>query len=372
MTSLPIIRNSERRSFGRCQQQWWWAWRCGLRPINQESVPLIFGSWVHEALAAWYCGPGVKRGPHPAETFAQLAGDEVAYVKTSNRLGSGAEALIEEKLVPATELGVSLLTGYVEHYGRDDAWHVIQAEQTFQIDVPGRRGNAFSIQSQIAILAGTYDLVYRDLNTGNVYLGEHKTAKAISLAHLPLDNQAGTYWAVAAQTLRHLKLIGPKEKLAGIRYNFIRKALPDTRPQDADGYATNKPVKRQYLEAMPDTNGHWSIPELEAEAQKRGIEILGERSKNQPQPIYVRHTVPRSAEQREQQISRIRDEALHMEALRAGTLPILKNTTYTCQWDCDFFDMCVLHEAGADWRAYRDAAYKVQDPYADHRKSTDE
>lgn len=372
---VPIIRNSERRSFGRCPQQWWWGWRCGLRLVNEESVPLWFGTGYHIALAAWYCGPGLKRGPHPAETFAAWAGDEIRYVKTSNRLGNGAEAMIEERLVPAKELGVTLLDQYIQKYGKDDSWSILQPEQTFQVDIPHptRKG------AVLAILAGTYDLIYRDIGTGRLWVGEHKTAKAIQTDHLPLDNQAGTYWAIADQNLRHAGLLKPREGIAGIMYNFSRKALPDPRPRNADGHYTNKPTKADYVEALAGVDG-WRADELEKKkladlesiAVANFIEVLGGVSKNQPAPLFVRHPVQRTAKERAQQIKRIQDEAVVMEEYRRGRLPILKNATNNCQWDCSFYHMCLLHEADADWEEYRGAMYRVQDPYADHRKSTEE
>src|SRR5690349_22689846 len=94
-----IIRNSERNTLKRCPQRWWWAWRQGLRPIGEISDALWFGTGVHLALAEWYCGPGLKRGRHPAETFDEWSAGELRYIKTSNKFGNGAESVIEEKLV---------------------------------------------------------------------------------------------------------------------------------------------------------------------------------------------------------------------------------------------------------------------------------
>jgi hypothetical protein len=58
-----------------------------------------------------------------------------------------------------------------------------------------------------------------------------------------------------------------------------------------------------------------------------------------------------------------------MNAMRRGELPVYKNPTMDCSWDCAFFQMCELHEQGPGWEDFRDAVFTTQDPYADHRKS---
>jgi len=60
-----------------------------------------------------------------------------------------------------------------------------------------------------------------------------------------------------------------------------------------------------------------------------------------------------------------------MELLREGLLAPTKTNTRECSW-CQFYDMCELQERGGDWESLRDIAFTVQDPYADHRKSTEE
>lgn len=371
--AVPIIRNSERRTLKRCSWKWYWSWRMGLKPVGNISDALWFGGLVHEALAVWYCGPGLKRGPHPAESFEKLAGDDIRLLKTENKTEPN---MIETKYVPALELGCVLLDEYVKHWGRDDSWHVIQPERAFQMDIPNPDQEA---EGPLAILAGTYDLVYRDLQDDKVWLGEHKTAKAISLDHLQIDDQAGTYWAVAAQDLRAERLIGPKEPLQGINYNFLRKALPDDRPRNAAGYVCNKPVKEDYLAALvADGLGavadrRWTLAQLVEATSARGIEVFGETSKLQPKPLFVRHEVHRSARERATQVQRIQDEAVWMSALRRKELPLVKNPTRDCNWDCDLFHFCMLDEAQAiDATEYRKTMFRKQDPYADHRKSTDE
>jgi hypothetical protein len=377
MTNLPILRTSERRAFKRCQARWWWSYREGLKPKGAASTPLWFGTGVHIAFAEWYI-PGVKRGRHPAETFEEFAIEALREIK-----GAGAA---EERVAEYEEglaLGIVLMNQYVEYWGQDGSWDFIQPEQTFSLDVPwpAERQTAYVVDAESGVMVkynGTYDGVYRDLVDGRIKLLETKTAKAVSTGHLTLDDQAGSYWAVASFTLRKLGLIGPKESISGINYNFVRKSYPDERPKDPEGYATNKPVKADYLAALgdllPDAKlaSKAKLDDLEATAKLYNRIVLGERSKVQPPALFERHLIHRTGPERQSQLRRIQDEAIQMRSIKDGLLPITKNPTRDCGWDCEFFAMCELQERQGNWQYHRDAFFKVQDPYADHRKSAEE
>ena len=66
--------------------------------------------------------------------------------------------------------------------------------------------------------------VFHDLKDGSIGSG-HKTAKAVKTGHLTLNDQAGGCRLAATTVLRHRSSFGPRESLAGIRYNFLRKAV---------------------------------------------------------------------------------------------------------------------------------------------------
>ena len=379
----PRIRASERVSFQRCQAAWWWRNREGLVPKGIPSTPLWFGTGVHLALALWYCGPGVKRGPEPAETWDKYASEmEMAYVRTDD-----PDDDTVAKYVDARELGITMLEGYRKLYGRDETWSIVSPERTFNLRIPWPANasnfwDAASVDPStvMAELVGTYDVVYLDTETTRYWLGEHKTAKAVQTRHLAMDNQAGTYWATATAELRRDGLIPEDEVLAGIMYNFLRKALPDERPLDAEGDKTNKPTKQSYIEAFEARGIHQidgkplekcTLVRLSELAVSESMFVLGDRSKVQPPPLFLRHAVHRTSAERRSQLLRAQQDALQMELLRDGLLIPTKTATRECSW-CEFYDMCELQERGGDWESLRDIAYKVQDPYADHRKSTDE
>lgn len=341
----------------------------GLRSKGEPSDALWFGIGWHLVMAHHYSGPGLKRGKKPLKVWEKYVDDQVRYVRTIPWEGAQYH---EEKYVEAGKLGKAMLENYFNTYGDDDDCYMIAPEQTFQVLVPlfGPNGKASGHVQYV----GTFDGVYRNGN-GELWLWEHKTAKAIRTGHLPMDDQAGGYWAVASRTLVEQGLIGKRERLSGIMYNFVRKASPeDPRPQNADGLYTNLPKKEHFVAALAKRGIHnperTGVARLKEECDQLGITVLGEVSANQPPPFFLREAVVRTPQERNTQLRRVGSEATVMNAYRNGLLPLIKNPTIDCEWDCQFFQMCQIHEQyPTDVNDYMQLAYNQQDPYADHRKS---
>jgi hypothetical protein len=368
--STDLLRNSERSAMKRCPQRWQWAFEDGLAPVR-ENTKLWFGTGVHLALAEWY-QLGLKRGPHPVETW-----NEFCKVSSEEERSSAVYEDEELQWYNAEQMGIHVLNSYVDHYGRDRDWKVIATERTFKLAIKnselGLKGNRV-----LARLVGTFDGVYRDLKTGEIWLMEHKTAAALSTKHLPLDPQAGTYHYAATRVLRKMGLIGPKEEIVGVMYNFLLKYMPpdDDRPQDDEGNFHNKPKKVHFVEAAEKHNlvlPKLTIVEYEDWFAKKGITVLGDISARQPKPIaqmFQREPVYKSIEERRNMARNIVKDARIREAYRSGELPIVKNPTRDCSWDCEFYQMCQLHEQGADWEEFRDVAMKKRDPYEGYERKS--
>jgi Zierdtviridae exonuclease len=330
MQVLPILRTSERKAFHRCAQQWWWAYRYGLRSKRKPADALWFGIGIHEALAIWY-GEGFDRGPEPWVTFENWADGEVRSIK-ANLTERDREWFDEPVYADAVTLGVEMMKAYVREYGDDLNLEVIAIEQPFEIEIVDN-------DEVIGIFASRFDGAAIDHDTGMIELLEHKTAGAIKTQHLPLDDQAGAYFAVATIVLRDQGIIRPNEDIEGILYNFMRKSFPDERERNAQGAYLNK---------------------------------NGDVSKRQPAKAFLREIVDRTPREVSQQIRRLRDEMNMMNAMREGRIPVTKTITDMCPY-CPFFTMCKLHERGGNaWKEFRDASFTVADPYVEHRKSAAE
>lgn len=336
---LPVLRNSERSDFRRCLQRWSWRWDEHLVPIELSTGPLVFGTYGHLALAEWY-KPGDRRGPHPAETWDKITLDYMDAVKSE--ITGYVDDDVEMNWTDARTLGHNMLVNYVEEYGNDDQWTVLWTEHPFEQSIPNPRDLAKVAaggmnKSQIRALAkyvGTLDLIVRDHSVnGRIRYVDHKFMKAIRTGHLTLDSQNGGYLAIGTHQLRNLGLIGPKESVRDLIYNFLRKA--------------NLPDKQR------NSFGEW-------------LNKDGSVSKVQPSPFFVRYPVTKTAAERNSQIMHIGDELLAMKAYRTGKLPLFKNPTPDCTWDCSYFDLCSIHESGGNYEETKRMLFKKEDPYAEY------
>jgi hypothetical protein len=324
---LPVITTSERTSFRRCPQQWFWRYRMGLVPRGETVDALWFGIGVHEALAHWY-QPGLKRGRHPAAYFDEWCGDEEREIRASFS-ERDKEWYDEPKFEDARELGIAMLEQYVDRYGKDEHWDVIATEQQFKVRVIYRG-------QPIGEFWSTFDGVYRDLADGRIKLMEHKTAAQFSFAYLDLDDQGGSYWAVAGAVLRAKGILKPNEQIKEITYNFLRKSMPDERPRNEKGESLNQ---------------------------------NGTVSKKQPAIAFARPPVERTPAQNQIQMERLAKEVHNMQAMRSGEMEITKSTTKDCPW-CPFFQMCIAHERGGDgWEELMRADFIQRNPYERYEKS---
>ena len=325
-SELPLLRTSERSEFGRCRWAWDNAYVKQIKPML-AAPPLRFGSLVHEALRVYY-KKGIKRGAHPAITFAKLYETELKEV---GKLGFTDE---DGVWADAATLGEAMLNGYVDHYGADSAIRVLAVELPFRTPVlHPRTGKPWFMY------AGVIDLVAENRETKFTGLMDHKTTKNRpdkGLEYLNLDEQAGAYWRYGRQALYDLGLLRQDTELNGIIFNFLQKKMPDEREVDAEGYALNKD---------------------------------GTRSKQQPGPLFYRHTVWRNDAEGERVHQRVLEQFREMQLARRGKLAVYKTPGHImsgmCQM-CGFRDMCELHESGADWKSVRDATMAAWDPYAEH------
>lgn len=328
--SLPTwpLRNSERKKFKQCRFAWDLSYNQGWEK-RRKSIPLDFGSMVHEALDGWYI-PGRERGEHPANTFAKLY---EAFVEKNHKIGMWSE---EGDWEEAGSLGNAMLNGYVEQYGEEPHIEVISSEQPFQIDIHDPETGEYVVTA-----VGTFDSIVRDHGPsmrGKLGFFEHKTYKTVKTQFLSIDEQASTYWTLGPMWLREQGILDEGEDISFMMYNILRKAKPDERPRNDKG---------QYLNQN------------------------GTVSKRQPPPHFVRHWEWRDGRDRDALYNRLIQEAREIQMVRRGELAIYKNPTNNCPWMCDFFDVCETHEIGQDWEELIRLTCEPYDAYASHHEEAE-
>lgn len=381
---IPLIRNSERKSFKNCQQQWFWRWVQNLVPAMPRFRAVDFGSLWHLIMAHYYCPPGAKDGfsRATAEELHTLCDELFKGVYQVIPIGEYSEET-EREWVDARALMHIMIDGYLEKHKGDPYWEVLMPEQRFKAKIPFNERQSKRSYSHwlsiglndrvfIAELVGTFDMPIRDHSDNHIKIIDHKTAAAYDavLSYLVKDDQAGTYIAIGTQTLRKLELIKPDEAITGMIFNFARKQKPpDPAKVDEQGRVRNQPLKRHFIETFDGVaqfNTKWTLEQMKTFAENVKTVVHGDVSKNQPPPLFWRETVLRNKANRLRQISRIADDVEQMATIREGLLGITKNPDKHCAW-CDFKDLCDIDENGGDTEQFIKDVYKIDDPYADHQ-----
>lgn len=385
MKELPLVRSSERGSFKNCPQQWYWSYVEELVPVGTEFDARAFGTGIHLAMAEYYI-PGKVRGRPLLDTWGEWLEETRRALTLTEKDRKKWDQGGKEEFAEMAELGTALLTEYGKEYAFvpakgteahevcDPEWEVICREEPFRANLGG------------AIAVGTVDMVIRN-QEGEIWIVDHKTGKGFPNEWwYRLDDQGGSYGAIATHVLRGKGMIGPKERVKGIIFNFIRKAKPDERPKNADGLATNKPKKEHYAKAIAeDICGDARSEErdstqaslmketlkfLEAEALALELVVVGDVSAVQPPPLFQRYKIERTRSQQKHQLQRVKDDVKVMSMVREGEIPVLKAPGKLCPY-CDFAQLCELDESGGDTESMKELLFKTRDPYHDHREGAD-
>jgi hypothetical protein len=174
--------------------------------------------------------------------------------------------------------------------------------------------------------------------------------------------------------LRDNGYLKAKDKLDGLLFNMMRKALPDDdKPRDPQGRILNRP-KRPVLVQFYDDNGIdrnvSTIEDMISDLTAKGHQPLqlGEPSKRQPAELFKRHPIYRGEAEREYARHTAIQDYMQMMTIINGERPARKmypDGPFGCT-SCAYKDICELHETGSDWESMQDATMAVWDPYAEH------
>jgi hypothetical protein len=333
---MPLVRTSERSTFKRCRQQWYWSYVEQLAPLD-EFPALRFGTLIHRAMETHFI-KGKKRGPHPVIAFKKFYDAETRHrIEIGMKVEAAGEDEVGKDWVSGRDLGIAMLEGYIDKWGEADArYEVIASELSFAEPMFHPENGA-----EIGVYVGTLDLLLRDRQAARrrYLIRDFKTTSRLNTAHLRLDEQASAYWSFGVDALVEAGLLPEKERIDALEFDFLVKSMPDTRPVNELGQSLN---------------------------------LNGSVSKTQPAARYHREMVQRTWEERKEPMKRAAQEFIEMELVRRGALAVYKAPSpFTCPF-CPHRGMCELHESGADWEEYRRLMYKLGQSYAPYAIENDE
>lgn len=236
------LSNSKRRTFTRCRRMFWFEQVERLEP-KVGSPPLRFGSLIHACLKSFYTDKQVL-----FDSVCNRWADEYRAELVGANLDEGYEPEVdEEKIEKLRELAKGMMRGYLERYASDHAkFEIVAAEQPFRfpLRVPCSKcrgeslyrkdkscecgGTGIGRRSPKWDYTGIIDLLVRDVQSGVLWLREHKTTVESDtekyMSGLLLDTQPRGYvWAARRLAAEH-----GWGRVAGIEYNVMRKKVPVT------------------------------------------------------------------------------------------------------------------------------------------------
>lgn len=299
--------------------------------MRETADYLWFGTGIHYALEDFH---GLNLYGHPALAF-------MAFVHASRSAG----------MLPGTwqehqQLGLALMCYYVEQWlARRDGLKTYEVDNIPQVEVNGAIDLGMKTPDGRDIFYGfTIDRVVED-EYSRLWVQEYKTAKAIKLFNLEVDDQITAYcWAA-------WKLY--ERPVAGVIYQQFRKNIPTLPKILATGKVSIDPKQQTsaalYAKQLTDMYG--SVDDAPKENVMCYNKFCAQEDEDKDRFI-TRQRIERNARQIQAFDMKVRME---IEDITNPNLPLYPNPTWLCDAMCPLQAACVAMDDGSDWQTILDA-----------------
>ena len=334
------ISISESRTFDTCLRKWDYSSpnRQGLAPVMM-SPALSFGIAIHAGLEAHYRAMQ-EAGQIPdvsvsVEAFLKSCSENMAQIR-ANMGTLPVEA--EEKMYSQVELGEGMLRHYATWAEHRDTFEVLAVEPQFRVSLTGTDG----------VFVGRFDGVVRD--SDGVWILEHKTfSQEPPPEFLVLDRQTTAYvWA-----LQHIVNLGkagvvPKgTEVLGVIYNGLRKKLPRRPPVLKSGGLSKDKAMDTTLEVYDARIAEQGLDASDYTAIRDVLKARGN--------LFFKREYLRKGPAELDGFGR---DLRRIYRRMSTTTEIYPSPSWDCLWSCDFRDLCMAEQVGADHEDLRRIRYR--------------
>jgi hypothetical protein len=378
------IHVSEIREFKKCKrshklkyvEQWY---------PNVTQPQLSFGTCIHAAKEVYFDPERWTYSRDVSRTLAELKFREELqhfHEETKKSLGSQYGDKEAAEFAKQLDLGIGMLSHYfgevspridtnmvpthVEqsfavaiHMGNEYIWCRCDKCSKKMVAYNKKQGikedsweNGLGWKGLPVVLEGKIDLIYRNVKTNKYWLLDWKTAARIYPTHawLDLDEQLSDYvWA-----MRELGL-----PVAGFRYHEDWKAYPKeperlARPYRGCAFSTSKtqPTTYEIAKEVFETEDPFAFANGNYDNYLQWLAAEG------PQ-FWNRETIRKTTEELTIVGQQIYNVALDMTSPQRDYISPSK---FGCMY-CDFFNVCVGMQQGADWKYTLNSEFKQKAPY---------
>lgn len=336
MPSTPVLIYSPSmvKKYRRCKRQYYYSMVEKLEP-RLPDIKLKRGSWQHALLDAKYSGKD--------------------WLKVHNRLTKQFNQLFIEEREMYGDLPdqvFRMMKGYEQRWKKEDEdWEILHVEETFEVKFIG--GNVLNFKP---------DLVIRDHSTEEkaLWIVDHKTTRSIPSADWRIEDLQSTvyYWA--------LKEVGYDIK--GFIYNYIRTKDPTVPKVNKDGSISRRRIDTDYYTLATFLLKYYevdSVNELPLKWKKQLHTLkLDDKFRKRIRFIPPGKTLDRTITEFSYTAQEI--EIWHeMAEANPEDDPWIRTMEPSCEWGCDFHDLCMVEFMGGDGKFMRRSKYQPSEYIGD-------
>lgn len=311
------LSNSKMKTYQRCPNRYRYKYILKLRP-KAKALPLEKGSWMHALLQAHYEGK--------------------KWTKVHKRLTKNFINLLDEIREELGDLPGEckrLMLSYVRQYPNDfDRYRVIDVEMDEIVTLPN------GLKLQVII-----DVIVEDILEGGLWVMDHKfRGKLAEPIDMVLDPQLTLYyWA--------LEFMGYKD-LRGALYNEVRTATPKTPDILKSGeLSQRKNIDTDVFTYMNAIKQHELDPADYSE-------ILTHIATNEEVRWFRRTPIPKDPPVLKTVMRELVETAQEIQTAER-TDKYRRTTDKSCNWGCEFRNVCVAELHGADISSIVKADFEV-------------
>lgn len=328
MTSTPVMvfSPSTVKKFRRCKRQYYYAVVEGLE-ARLPDAKLKLGGWFHDLMEAHYTGKDWEK------THKRL-------VKEFNNL------FIEEREMygDMPDQVERMMRGYLHYWKKEDEdWEILYAEQEFEAQMEG--GDYITFKP---------DLIVRDHSTPQefIWVVDHKTVRSIPSADWRAEDLQSTlyFWA-----LRELGL-----EVKGFIYNYVRKKAPTVPKINKDGSISKRRIDTDFYTLATFLKEYFEVDSLNdlPPKWKKQLHALKLHSSFLKRTRYIptAATVERTLDEFSYTAQEM--EIWHEMGEEQEIDPWTRTFEPSCEWSCDFHDLCMTEFLGGDGRFMRRSKYQ--------------
>lgn len=329
MSTTPVtISHSSVKKFRRCKRQYFYSVVQELEP-RLPDVKLKTGSWFHSLMQAHYLG-----GDWRKEHAAQLKEFNKLFKEERDIYGDMPEAVER------------WMESYVWHYRKEEAdWEPLYVEQTFKVTFA--EGDVFTFKP---------DLIVRDHSTKEkaIWVVDHKTAKSMPSGEWRLEDLQSTLypWALREGTDLNVK---------GFIFNYIRKKVPSVPKIIKSGAISKARLDTDYPTMAKFLMEYYkvgSVNELPTDWKKR-LRVLRGETKFFKRSRIIKDDALVNRQIEEFSVTAQEIETWHeMHDEQPDFDPWVRTMIPSCDWDCDYYDLCSIELLGQNSNFIRRSKYR--------------